>query len=149
MSMETLRIDLKSITEAAPKFSPVESDYVERLDGFIHNQLLPWMDNQVTEMEAQDDAVYALVHQTEDILHSENAALFMSIIETAEQLIGAELRTRVGNDQRILNLIGAWKKLAAQGREVLEDIVIPDEEYEEEDEEEDDDDTEESPEAGK
>ncbi len=143
MSMETLRIDLKSITEAAPKFSPVESDYVERLDGFIHNQLLPWMDNQVTEM--QDDAVYALVHQTEDILHSENAALFMSIIETAEQLIGAELRTRVGNDQRILNLIGAWKKLAAQGREVLEDIVIPDEE----DEEEDDDDTEEVPEAGK
>lgn len=147
MSIDSLQADLKGIIVSAPKFSPLEGDYSEKVDNFLHNQLLPYLENQVGEMVEQDNAIYALVHQTEDILHTENAALFMGLIEAAEQLVG-ELRTRVGNDHRILGLITAWKRLALQAKEVIEDIGVPDDD-DDPDVEEDEPDVEDPPEASK
>lgn len=129
MSIETLKQDLKQIMASAPRPTFAEGDgsvTAERVAGFLANDLLPLIETLVDEVSEQDECIEAMVNQTEDILHEENAAVFSGIIVGAAALV-AELRTRAGNDKRLLTMIREWQTLAAQGKTILEEITIADE----------------------
>ncbi len=133
MSIETLKQDLVAVIKAAPHSNPGFTPSIDDVMSFIHSNLLPWLESATEEFAAVDEVVDDLVHQTPDVLHSENAELFGSIIVTGRALV-AELRQRIGTDQRVGKLIKEWNTLADEGMAVIEEIVIPDEEDDEEEE---------------
>ncbi len=131
MSIEQLREDLKQITGAA---GGMAGDI--GVASFLQDNLLPWLESLTHEVSEMDGAIEDLVHESADVLHSENAAVFAGII-AGGLAIAAELTTRIGNDQRLLAVVRDFRQLAVQGREILEEIVIPDEDEDEDEEAED------------
>ena len=131
MSIETLKQDLKQVTLAIQKdaLGPLVS--AEDLAKFLRDNLLPWLEAAAEEVGEMDESIEDLVHQTPDVLHTDSSELFASVIAGGILLVN-ELRTRVGNDGRLLKLIREWTVQAKQAGELLEDITIPDEDGEEE-----------------
>lgn len=125
MSIETLKEDAKRVIAALPTGITVTAD---QLSAFMRDNLLPLAESLIEEIGEVDGVVDDLVHQTQEVLHDESAEVFAGIITGGEVLV-TELRTRCGNDQRILTLIRAWLELAKRGKQILEDVVVP-EEYE-------------------
>lgn len=134
MSIESLKQDFATVMASAPKATPMVPVEAGDLSSFLHNNLLPWLENVTEELGSIDEVVEDLVHQTPDVLHTENAELFASLIVTGRTLM-TELKQRIGTDQRVGKLIKEWTAMADEAMTVIEDIVIPDEE---DDEEEDD-----------
>jgi hypothetical protein len=127
MSIETLKQDLAEVIKAAPRSNPGFTPGIDDVLSFLNNNILPWLESATEELAGVDEVVDDLVHQTPDVLHSENAELFGGIIVTGRALV-AELRQRIGNDQRVGKLIKEWTALADEGMSVIEEIVIPDDE---------------------
>lgn len=118
MSIEQLKTDLKSVIEAIPAMGSDLPDY-------LRNNLLPLFEAVVAELGEQDEAIADLVQGASEVLHTESAGVFAAIIVSGRAL-AAELRTRAGNDHRLLALVKEFGELADQGEEILNDIVIPD-----------------------
>lgn len=139
MSIAQLKQDLTQITEAAT---------ASNLDpaAYMRDNLLPWMESLVNEVNEMDGAIEDLVHESADVLHEENGAVFAGIIAGGLAL-ATELAQRAGNDPRLIKIIREYRDLAKQGSAILEEIVLPDDEDDEEGEAEGDDD--EAPEDGK
>lgn len=135
MSIEQLKADLKEVMAAAPSGALVTA---EEVAAFQRNNLLPLLETMFDEVGEMDDTIEDLVHRSADVLHVESAAVFAGIIEGAALLV-AELKTRVGDDRRLLKAIREWSELAKQGQELLEEITIldPEDDEEEGDEEPD------------
>jgi hypothetical protein len=125
MSIEQLKTDLKQVIQACPA-DPAE------IPGYLQNYLLSWLEATCDEIGEMDDAIENLVHESEDILHSDNAAMFAGVI-TSGMVLATELAARAGNDQRLLKVIKEFRALAKQASDVLEEITIPDDDEEEED----------------
>lgn len=134
MSIEQLQVDLKELND---KLTAAVPETVPQVVAFLQNELFPWLATFTEEAEEIDEAVEDVVHGSAEILHGESGAVFMGII-TSGLAIANELAQRAGTDQRILKIVREFKQLCGQGKEILEEIVIPDPE---EDEETDDDDT--------
>ncbi len=122
MSIETLKLDLKQITEQAQIVSTGPE-----VAAFLQNNLLPWFESLIEEVSEMDDSIEDVVHQSVDVLHEDSAEVFAGIIASGT-IIASELQTRVGNDARLLAVIREWRALAKQGTEILDEIVIPDDE---------------------
>lgn len=137
MSIDKLREDLAEVTKRVPTGPLVTA---ADIGTFLHDDFLPLVESMVAESSEQDEVIGDLVRKTSEVLHTESAGVFAAIIEAGKVLVG-ELRTRVGNDRRVLTLIKEWTELAAAGEEILQEIVIPD------DEDEDDEDSDESGDA--
>jgi hypothetical protein len=127
MSMEQLREDLKQVAGRLPT-GPLTS--AADLAGYLRNDLLPFVATMTDEIGEIDESVEDLVHQTPDALHEETSAVFAGIIASGV-ILANELKTRVGTDKRLLDLIKEFLALAKQGEEILEEITIPDPEPDE------------------
>lgn len=125
MSIETLKDDLKAVTEALPK-GPLTT--AAEMAVYMKNNLLPFVESVVTEMEDMDDNIGDLVTSAEDVLHEENATVFAGIITGGLALVKEleDLAAKTGDGQRLKPLIREWRELAKQGGELLEDITMPD-----------------------
>jgi hypothetical protein len=141
MSIEQLQQDLKDLMGGLLASPP---DSTAGLVLFLQDNLLPWLQTQAEELGEMDEAIEDIVHQSAPVLDAESGAVFAAII-TSGMAIATELATRAGNDQRLLRVIKEFKTLAAQGTQILEEIVLEDDEGEDEDEESDDDELEEAP----
>lgn len=133
MSIETLQSDLKEIIARAKPGPGPETRGADAAWSFITNDLLPWMETLTDEIGQMDEAVYAAVQGTEDVLHSDSAELIVGLIASGAVLI-RELETRIGNDQRVLALIREYKTISKEVSSLVEEITIPDEPDEEPDE---------------
>jgi hypothetical protein len=136
MSIETLKTEIKAVVAAAPSGVLVTAP---DLADYLRNNLLPLLEAVVTEVSEQDESIADLVEKASEILHTDSGSVFAALI-TAGRAIAAELRTRAGNDKRLLTMIKEFGELAEEGESILEDIVIPDTE-------DDDDEPEETPET--
>ncbi len=122
MSIEQLKEDLNAVVSAVP-FGPLVTP--QELGAYLKDNLVPFIASAVDELEEIDSSVEDLVHQSVDVLHEETAEVFAGII-TSGVVMANELLSRAGNDQRIIALVREWKKVAAQGEEILTEITIPD-----------------------
>jgi hypothetical protein len=133
MSLEQSKTDLKQIVSALTSTPPTTALEVT---SFLQDNLLPWLEALTNEVGEMDQAIEDLVHESVDVLHSENGAVFAGVVAGGLAL-ATELATRIGNDQRLLAVIRDFRQLAGQAKEILEEIVIPDDEDDEEDDDED------------
>jgi hypothetical protein len=92
---------------------------------FLRDELLPFAETLVGEIGEMDEAIDDLVHQTPDVLHTESATVFASVL-AAGSAIAAELRTRAGNDARLLRALREFDALVKEAKVILDDIVISD-----------------------
>lgn len=125
MSIETLKDDLKAVAGALPT-GPLTT--AAEMTAYMKNNLLPFIESVVTEMEEMDDNIGDLVTSAEDVLHEENATVFAGIITGGLALVKEleDLAAKTGDGQRLKPLIREWRELAKQGGELLEDITMPD-----------------------
>jgi hypothetical protein len=131
MSIESLKQDFATIVmTSAPRATPERPVEAADIAAFLNNNLLPWLENATEELGGIDEVVEDLVHQTPDVLHTENAELFAGLI-VAGRVLMAELKARIGTDQRVGNLIKEWNALANEAMTVIDEILIPDEEDDE------------------
>jgi len=130
MSIDQLKADLLAITSRL--------EHAQDIAGWIRDDLLPYLESQANEMAAMDEAIGDIFHQSEDVLHSESAAIFAAVI-TSGLVLAAELKTRIGNDRRLLRVIEEFGGLAKQAQELLGEITLVDEEEDDVDEEDDED----------
>lgn len=133
MSIETLKSDLDDIVKSANELQQPQPDVF----AWLTNHLLPWTQSLTEEVAEMDKAIQDLVDESVDVLHSDSAELFARIIAGGAKM-AAELRTRVGDDRRVLKEVADYVALLGQGKSLLEEIYIADDEEEEEGEEEDD-----------
>jgi hypothetical protein len=136
MSIRQSKTDLQQIVTELTSTPPATA---LELTSFLQDNLLPWLEALTHEVGEMDQVIEDLVHESVDVLHSDNAAVFAGVIAGGLAL-ATELATRIGGDQRLLAVIRDFRQLAVQAKEILEEIVIPDDEEEEEDEDEDEDD---------
>lgn len=125
MSIETLKEDLKAVAGALPS-GPLTT--AAEMAAYMKNNLLPFIESTVTEMEEMDGTIEDLVTQTPDVLHEEAAATFMGVITGGLALV-AELEglaAKTGDGPRLKPLIKEWRDLAEQASELIEEITIPD-----------------------
>lgn len=122
MSIEQLKEDLKAVISALPS-GPLTT--AAEMSAYLKNNLLPFMESAVGELEEMDGTIEDLVTQAQDVIHEETAKVFAGIITSGLILVN-ELRARIGNDRRLLDACKEWENLAKQGSELLEDITIPD-----------------------
>lgn len=125
MSIETLKDDLKAVAGALPT-GPLTT--AAEMATYMKNNLLPFVESVVTEMEEMDDNIGDLVTSAEDVLHEENATVFAGIITGGLALVKEleDIAAKTGDGQRLKPLIKEWRELAKQGGELLEDITMPD-----------------------
>jgi hypothetical protein len=125
MSIEQLKEDLKAVVGALPS-GPLTT--AAEMAAYMKNNLLPFVEAVVGELEEMDGNIEDLVMQAQDVLHEENAEVFAGIITSgiilAKEL--EELAAKTGDSKRLQPLINEWRELASQGSELLEDITIPD-----------------------
>lgn len=133
MSIETLRADLKANLESLKTMALPTAD---ALKSHLVNNLWPFIDAVVDEVDEIDESVEDMVAGTE-VIHTATGEIFTGLIVSGEVLV-TELVQRAGNDQRILALVREWRELAKQGKDILEEIVIPDPDPEPDDEDADD-----------
>lgn len=128
MSMEQLKTDWDLVKQAAAeKFGKTPAlATANEIAQFMSGDLLPWMDAFLEEVAEIDESVGDIVLKQEDVLHEDNAEIFAGIIASGRVLIGKELRSRCGNDRRLLKAIDEWMALSQDGEAILEDITIPD-----------------------
>ncbi len=142
MSIEQVQADLKEIMGRLLAEPPTSTPEVVI---FLRDNLLPWLQSAAEEWGEMDEAIEDIVHQSVDVLHSESGAVFAGII-TSGLAIATELATRAGQDQRLLRVIKEFRALAAQGKQILEEIVL--EEDDDDDEGDDEGEADDDDEAG-
>ncbi len=146
MSMETLMADLAEITKSAGALTSGPD-----VAAFMQANLLPWLSSFTEEVSEMDEAIEDIVHESPEVLHTESGAVFAAIITSGLQ-IATELATRAGQDQRLLAIIREFRKACVQGKDLLEEIVIPDDPDDDDDDddpdEDDDDDRDDDTDAG-
>jgi hypothetical protein len=125
MSIEQLKQDLKAVISSLPG-GPLTT--AAEMSAYLKNNLLPFIESVVTEMEEMDGSIEDLVTQTPDVLHEETAAVFTGLITSGLTLVKEleDLAAKTGDSQRLKPLIKEWRELAEQGMEVIEDITLPD-----------------------
>lgn len=129
MSIEQLKEDLKAVIGRVPT-GPLTT--AAEMGGYLKNDLLPFIESTVGEIEEMDGTIEDLVLHTEDVLHEESATVFVAIITGGMALVKEleDLAAKTGDSQRLKPLIKEWRALAEQGSELLEDITMPDPEPE-------------------
>lgn len=133
MSIDQLKTDLEAITASIGSATGIPDH--GSWASWVRNELLPYLESQVNEMAAMDESIGDIFHQSEDVLHTDSAAVFAAVIASG-MVLGAELKTRIGGDRRLLRAIEEFEKVARHAQELLGEITIVDAD-EEEDEEED------------
>lgn len=132
--IEQLKQDLSDMIKRMPDGPLVSAADMRK---YMADDMLPFLVTLVDEVGEMDDTIDTLAHQSEDILHSESAAVFAGLIVAGRTLM-AELKKRAAKEPELLAQIGAWSALSEQAERLLEDITLEEEE-EESDEPADDD----------
>lgn len=134
MSIEELKQDINATLVKLAESPPTTIDNVTQ---FLRMELVPLMQAVVDEIDEIDSAVGDIVHGSEDVLHSESAAVFAGIIASGT-VIATELAQRAGNDKRLQGILKEFHALCKEGTALLAEIVLEDEEEDDGEEEEDD-----------
>lgn len=120
MSIPSLQSDLKSNMAALAMATTTEE-----LKIHLQHTLWPFLEALIDELNEIDEAVEEMVDEAPEVLHTESAEVFAALI-TSGSVLMTELKARAATDQRILRAIREWEQLARQGKEILEEITIPD-----------------------
>lgn len=128
--IDQLKEDLASVISRMPSSELTTSADLRK---FLVDEMLPFIGTLVDEIAEQGDDIATLAEQSDDILHSESAAVFAAIIVTGRVLM-SELKKRAGKDATLIAQVGAWMGLATQGEKLLEEITLEDSEDGDEDE---------------
>lgn len=139
--IDKLKQDLAMVAQRCPSGALVAT---ADFSGYLVNDLLPFLGNIVEEIEAQDGVIEDLVRGTSEVLHTDSAEKLAALIVTGTAL-ASELRTRAGNDRRLLELVKTWQTQAAEATALIEDVTIPDEEEDDEEGEEGEEEGDETP----
>ncbi len=140
MSIEQLKSDAAAVVAALPS-GPLIS--AADMVAYMKNNLLPLFSDFVDELGEMDAALAEMVTGAVDVLHTDNSVVFMTLIEGGAKII-ADLQAKIVElggtvTGEIAQAIKEWDSLAADGREILEDVTFdgPDED-DDEDENQDD-----------
>lgn len=123
MSIEDLQTEFERIEKIVAE--PPRGGEAEAAWALLRDSVVPFLSLLVEEIGEMDEAIEEAYHDMPDALHTENAKVFAGIIASGT-VLSQELRKRVGNDRRLIDLIKEWNQIAAQGREILEEITVPD-----------------------
>lgn len=136
MSTETLQADLiQCVNEGKALAANTDlglADFVKHLN----DTLWPMLANVVEEIADIDETVSDMYEHAEDILQPETGDHLLAVIAGAEVLV-AELKTRVGNDARLLLAIKEWAVKSAEAKQAITDITIATEEEDDDGDDED------------
>ncbi len=139
MSIEQLKSDAAAVVAALPSGLISAAD----MAAYMKNNLLPLFSDFVDELGEMDAALAEMVTGAVDVLHTDNSVVFMTLIEGGAKII-ADLQAKIVElggtvTGEIAQAIKEWDSLAADGREILEDVTFdgPDED-DDEDENQDD-----------
>jgi hypothetical protein len=122
--IEDLKTELKRMEEGVAEGASSNAS-AESAWAFMRDSVVPFLSLVVDEMGEMDETLEEAYHEMPDALHAETAQVFAGII-TSGAILVQELRTRVGNDQRLIRMIKEWTQLAADGTKILSEITIPD-----------------------
>ena len=139
MSTETLRADLQACMNEAKALADNPELTPHAVCKHLNDTLWPLLSNVVEEVADIDETVSDMYEHAEDILQPDTGAQLLAVIAGAEILVG-ELKTRVGNDARLLAAIKEWSAKAAESKQAITDITITTEEEDDDDDDGDDDD---------
>lgn len=130
MSLEDLRHDLvANLKESRGIADPATRQH-------LAETLWPFLEALVDIVEEIDDAVGELVHQQEDYLQPNTAAVFVAVIQSSLALAG-DLKARAAGDPDISRRITEHEQLCEAAAAILGDITMVPEGDEDEDEEQD------------
>jgi hypothetical protein len=139
MSIEQLKSDMAAVVAALPSVPPISAaDMVV----YMKNNLLPLFSDFVDELGEMDAALAEMVTGAVDVLHADNSAVFLTLIEGGAKII-ADLQAKIVElggtvTGEIAQAIKEWNSLASDGREILEDVTFDGPEDDDEDENQDD-----------
>ncbi len=139
MSIEQLKSDMAAVVAALPSVPPISAaDMVV----YMKNNLLPLFGDFVDELGEMDASLAEMVTGAVDVLHTDNSAVFLTLIEGGAKII-ADLQAKIAElggtvTGEIAQAIKEWDSLAADGREILEDVTFDGPDDDEEDENQDD-----------
>lgn len=118
MSLDDLRADLARNTKhaVAGVLDPATRDH-------LASYLWPWLEALVEVVEEIDDAVAEVVHQQEDYLQPETAAVFAAVISSSLDLV-SRLRAARPGDAETTQLALAHEQLCEHAVGVLSEITL-------------------------
>ncbi len=139
MSIEQLKSDAAAVVAALPS-GPLVS--AADMAAYLKNNLLPLFGDFVDELGEMDAALAEMVTGAVDVLHTDNSAVFLTLIEGGAKII-ADLQAKIVElggtvTGEIAQAIKEWDSLAADGREILEDVTFDGPDDDDEDENQDD-----------
>jgi hypothetical protein len=122
MSITQLKSDLNILKDKLASSPPqTASDIV----AFLQGEFVPWAEAAVDELAEMDEVIEGVVTESDDVLHTENAAVFATVITGGLELAQL-LAQRAGNDKVILGKIAAFRDVAKNAEEILEEITFED-----------------------
>lgn len=127
MSIEQLESDTKAVVSALPTGGLISA---ADMAAFMKNNFLPLFTDLVDELKAMDGAIADLASGAVEILHRDNASVFLALIEGGAKVI-ADLKAKLlelgGKPSAELDqAIKEWNTLAEEGREILEEVTFVD-----------------------
>jgi len=132
MSIEQLKSDAAAVVAALPSGPQISAaDMV----AYMKNNLLPLFSDFVDELGEMDAALAEMVTGAVDVLHTDNSAVFLTLIEGGTKII-ADLQAKIVElggtvTGELAQAVKEWESLAADGREILEDVTFDDPEDDE------------------
>jgi len=132
MSIEQLKSDAAAVVAALPS-GPLIS--AADMAAYMKNNLLPLFADFVDELGEMDSALAEMVTGAADVLHTDNSAVFLTLIEGGAKII-ADLQAKIAElggavSGELAQAIKEWDSLAADGREILEDVTFDDQDEDE------------------
>ena len=133
MSIEQLKSDAAAVVAALPT-GPLTS--AADMAAYLKNNLLPLVADVVDELGEMDGAIAELVTGSADVLHGDSSLVFLTLIEGGAKII-ADLQAKVTELGGLVaaetsQAIKEWNSLAADGREILDEVTFESDEDEEE-----------------
>lgn len=132
---DNLRADLSGCMAEAKALAANPEATIADVLKHLNDTFWPMVSNVVDEVCDIDESVSAMYEQAEDTLQPDTSAQLQGVIAGAQILV-AELKTRVGNDARLLAAIKEWNAKAVEALEDIQEITVtpdPDEEEEDDD----------------
>ncbi len=148
MSIEQLKSDAAAVVAALPS-GPLIS--AADMVAYMKNNLMPLIADFVEELGEMDGAIAELVSGAADVLHTDSSMVFLTLIEGAAKIIAdlqaALVKFGAAVPGEIAQAIKEWNGLAAEGRQILEDVTFDDDDGPDDDSDDEDQDDEESTKA--